>query len=84
MPSINNIIFFISLISCCIISIAIGIMLGANARKDLEIELDLKDKQLEKYKDYIFNKLPKTSKDKINLEDEIELEKFMNKLERNK
>ena len=48
-----------------------------------QIELDLKDKQLNKYKDYILNKLSKTSKDKINLEDEVELEKFMNELERN-
>ena len=84
MPSLNNIIFFVSLISCCIVSIAIGVMLGANARKDLEIELDLKDKQLAKYKEYILNKLTKDSKNKINLEDEVELEKFMNELERNR
>ena len=84
MPSLNNIIFFVSLISCCIVSIAIGVMLGANARKDLEIELDLKDKQLAKYKEYILNKLTKDFKDKINLEDEVELEKFMNELERNR
>lgn len=83
MPSLNDIIFFIGLVSCCIVSLAIGVMLGANARKDLEIELNQKDKQLNKYKDYILNRLPKTFKGKINLEDEVELEKFMNELERN-
>lgn len=66
-------IFLLLLIVIIVISFFIGILLGTNKRKDLEIEISLLNKQLDKYKKHEeYRKL-----DIKVLDDDIEIDKML-------
>lgn len=60
-----------------IISFSLGVIIGANKRKDLEIENTLLTKQLDKYKQHEeYSKL-----DTKVLDDDVELDKMMESMQ---
>lgn len=72
-----NMLYAICIFLIIITSFSLGVIIGANKRKDLEIENTLLTKQLDKYKKHEeYKKL-----DVKVLDDDIELDKMMESIE---